>query len=847
MYADGRGVQRSDDEAVRLYRAAVGQGYIWGRRNLAFMYEYGRGVQKSDVEAARLYKLPAEQGDEYSKERLAALTERIRIAEESRLFSEGSPYQDVRRLARDRLMARAPGADRDVNALLRIVDNGVGRGTLDRDEAKGIILAASGRTSHVSLRTTVGLSDELLRLMDRFNSSTDYFIHSPFVNIMRMNLVENGVSSLSEYSPSDRGMLKGPLIYSSDEMRRILAKITAAEKEINPRWSDFQKFVYIESFIISNIGYNKSWRDGINILVPPYNCNKSRYDDNSLRGLLNGKTICLGFSIILSEFLNRQGIENHINVNSTHAYSVVKLDGRYCVLDLVSDRAMLMCSGCLEVRAWANSKMEDFMAAEKRRFEISLIPGQEDPDLHMVDEGLYVSTLEHVLKTRWYGSLSFRLTFGDQEAYVTQIGEFYANHNKYFQYLYQVSKSDGALPVLVHIRNNLSEFMYQKSEDVDNSDLESMLIPCFDPNAVSYAVAHHKGVLESVYRSSRSDNLYVKRAAADVDRIFFEMRAYRRMDGVVLAVVPKSFKFVNIDGRDVALHGYNVFVRRIEGDMVTYRGYSICSETDFLMVTDADEAGCLVNVLLGDESLTVSARDYRGYAGHVRSVAGSCSVARDPRVSEFLSSPEVREVRQYARRRLWTGSAPVLQQLRQGKVVQIVVYHGVQPLPHLPGLADVGAGALEPALQAGHRDHAPFGCLQNLAHGVGRDVLGQHVPPSLPLHGGDQAGLHEVRHDRLHVLQGDVLPLGYLLQGHMLSGAVLREVQHHAEGIPALGGYQIAHVTLRTSEWRDTSRRCRALSPRCSSRHRPGPWPALSQPRARLRRRCLRVCPPCAP
>ncbi|HZB91526.1 MAG TPA: hypothetical protein VE397_08800 [Stellaceae bacterium] len=63
LYAGGRGVARDDREAARLFRLAADKGDPIAQVNLADLYATGRGVAKSDVEAMRLYRLAARQGN----------------------------------------------------------------------------------------------------------------------------------------------------------------------------------------------------------------------------------------------------------------------------------------------------------------------------------------------------------------------------------------------------------------------------------------------------------------------------------------------------------------------------------------------------------------------------------------------------------------------------------------------------------------------------------------------------------------------------------------------------------------------------------------------------------------
>lgn len=63
MYAMGRGVPQSDTEAVIWFRKAAEQGNAIGQHNLGKMYMYGKGVPQNDTEAVMWFRKTAEQGN----------------------------------------------------------------------------------------------------------------------------------------------------------------------------------------------------------------------------------------------------------------------------------------------------------------------------------------------------------------------------------------------------------------------------------------------------------------------------------------------------------------------------------------------------------------------------------------------------------------------------------------------------------------------------------------------------------------------------------------------------------------------------------------------------------------
>ena len=62
LYEQGKGVSKSDAEALKWYRLAAEQGNAAAQYNLGVMYDQGKGVPNDDNEALKWYRLAAEQG-----------------------------------------------------------------------------------------------------------------------------------------------------------------------------------------------------------------------------------------------------------------------------------------------------------------------------------------------------------------------------------------------------------------------------------------------------------------------------------------------------------------------------------------------------------------------------------------------------------------------------------------------------------------------------------------------------------------------------------------------------------------------------------------------------------------
>jgi TPR repeat protein len=73
LYAEGRGVERDDVQAVDWFRKAAVQGNAIAQYDLGYAYESGRGVKADAREAAQWFARAASQGHGGAQARLNSL------------------------------------------------------------------------------------------------------------------------------------------------------------------------------------------------------------------------------------------------------------------------------------------------------------------------------------------------------------------------------------------------------------------------------------------------------------------------------------------------------------------------------------------------------------------------------------------------------------------------------------------------------------------------------------------------------------------------------------------------------------------------------------------------------
>jgi hypothetical protein len=115
------------------------------------------------------------------------------------------------------------------------------------------------------------------------------------------------------------------VIYTRNETIKILEEIEEIENGIQENWTDLQKTLYIYDKIKTTIMYD-----------PRYN-SKPSSETRSLRGLLTKQTICAGYSLILEEILERNGIQCQFVVGDGHAWNIIIIDDQMFSADLTSD------------------------------------------------------------------------------------------------------------------------------------------------------------------------------------------------------------------------------------------------------------------------------------------------------------------------------------------------------------------------------------------------------------------------------------------------------------------------------------------------------------------------------
>ena len=122
-----------------------------------------------------------------------------------------------------------------------------------------------------------------------------------------------------------------------------IGKITVTPKKIYSNEQIIEINNYIDNFKSNNINNDMSDRDKIKVFHD-FIINNTIYDSSGNKELFNaytlittGKSICGGYSDIMSIYLNSLGIKNYKITSSNHVWNLVNIDNTWLHLDVTWD------------------------------------------------------------------------------------------------------------------------------------------------------------------------------------------------------------------------------------------------------------------------------------------------------------------------------------------------------------------------------------------------------------------------------------------------------------------------------------------------------------------------------
>lgn len=247
------------------------------------------------------------------------------------------------------------------------------------------------------------------------------------------------------------------VIYTRNELIKIVEEIEKIEKGYHESWSDIQKAMYTYHKLKTEIMYD-----------PQYE-NKPSAEIRSLRGLVTKETVCAGYSLIFKEIMDRNGIdceyvEGYTNKDGTgaHAWNILNIDSKKYPIDLTEDNANFR-AGKLNTINGIPKSIESF-AEYHIPYE-----GEKTANYHetlsKMDQNVIDLIFEQITKSGEYNKTTYYGTRNDGTKFMAiQIGSAETPDNDYYRYYYADIKEDETEvnPIILYSESNLTALFYGK-------------------------------------------------------------------------------------------------------------------------------------------------------------------------------------------------------------------------------------------------------------------------------------------------------------------------------------------------------------------------------------------------
>ncbi len=296
----------------------------------------------------------------------------------------------------------------------------------------------------IEIPNTKGISSNLIRKLDNKVSIRVVGGYTDEV-VNNMRNVVWGNTSFSAYDT-----YYNSVIYTKNELVSIIEELEKIESRLDSKWTDFEKFASIYTYLKSDIFYD-----------PDYEVKNKKgiigdKDMRSLRGLISKNAVCAGYAIILKEILDRQGIKCDYADGNGHAWNIVNMDGKDYGIDLTWDNT--------QYRAKGNMNSSKFFGQSPSEFARCHIPR------NFYKHQNYASTLskfnskavEKVMKSLSreleYSNSTYMCTRSDKSKFMLgQAGEKIVNGIKYYRYIYCDIDSNGKKlnPIILYSESNV--------------------------------------------------------------------------------------------------------------------------------------------------------------------------------------------------------------------------------------------------------------------------------------------------------------------------------------------------------------------------------------------------------
>lgn len=412
------------------------------------------------------------------------------------------------------------------------------------------------------------------------------------------------------------------VIYSKTELIEILNEINKIESNMNSNWSDIQKLVYLYKTLKMKITYDPKFES------------KSDKEVRSLRGLITKETVCVGYSLILAELLDRQGITCLFVGGNKHAWNIVEIEGKLYGVDLTYENKKFR-EGIQDSYKYLGQNPVIFNKSHK--------PSKYDPyaDCHnkldKLDENMIKFIASTVVSEEEYEKISFRCQRENKEEFVLiQMGTKVINNEIYYIYYYDRIHGDKVAnnPLILASKESISKYVdnvnFKRTNILTSDDIVNKV---FGKGNILNSLERNSAYLGEIvsYQGTTSTINVLQKDEKDMELFKESPKVYPREDGSII-VLEKEQKFPIKLGNSSA-YSYNIYDVQYQDNKPVLRKRRIYSDTDLLHNNNEK----IQNKLLREDSLNYAIRNNCGYIGFINEIG---EISHNEELMKYFSSRE---------------------------------------------------------------------------------------------------------------------------------------------------------------------------------------------------------------
>lgn len=427
------------------------------------------------------------------------------------------------------------------------------------------------------------------------------------------------------------------VVYTRNETIRILREIEKIESGIMENWSDLQKTIYIYDKLKESIMYDHKYEK------------KTWSEIRSLRGLITKQTVCAGYSLILKEILERNGITCQFITGNSHAWNVIIIDDNIYSADLTCDNSNFI-SGKLNTH--------EFLGQDPNLFRKNRPSEREEPHKHLMNNlstlngNLVKEISESVNIEKEYDTVGniFRRNDGTS-FYLVQV-DSKRNNNKnndglYNKYYYADIDRNGNVqnPKILHSKSNINRFVNKLKMGTKGLDEYSTAISnvLFSKENIESSETYNTSYIGEATtnfgkKPVRNINQIIKKSE-EIERFKILTRIFERSNGTkILVEYTNSIK--NVNGRNI--YKYTVYESITKNNKIILKENTIYSEEQLLTTKKTN----ISDKLLSREMLKKHTKENGGYIGYINDKG------------KMMYNPEIAKVFNINKRREITNNNP---------------------------------------------------------------------------------------------------------------------------------------------------------------------------------------------